>query len=67
MNWKIEKSGDNYHVQVYSEDDLVCLDRDVEDFISACRLVDEFRDQTKDKAKEQVAQYDTAFWLHTAK
>lgn len=52
MNWKIEKSGDNYHVQVYSEDDLVCLDRDVEDFLSACILVDEMRATVKDQVKE---------------
>lgn len=67
MDWKIEKTDNNYHVVAYNKDGLVSLDRDVEDFLSACRLVDELREQSKDEVKGQIGQYDKAFWLHTAK
>ncbi len=67
MDWKIEKSDNNYHVVAYDEDGLVSLDRDVEDFASACILVDELKDQTRNQVKEKVGDYDTAFWLHATK
>lgn len=63
MDWKIEKRGNNYHVLGYDDDDLVTLDRDVDNFLDACILVDEVRNLTKNQIVEQVNQYDTAFWL----
>lgn len=54
MKWKIERHSEHYHVQVYDEDESICLDRDVEDFISACILVDEMRATAKNQIKEVV-------------
>lgn len=57
MNWKIEKRGNNYHVLGYDDDDLVTLDRDVDNFLDACRLVDELRDGVKVKVQNALEDF----------
>jgi hypothetical protein len=55
MNFKIKKTEETYHVLVVDDkNEIHGSHREVVDFETACRLVDELRDFTKNQVANEV-------------